>query len=148
MEPPTRRAPILLSRAFEAASAASASAATSPMRRTPLAEGVLAELLRVVDPAVRPGHVLAQGLVKEPQAVLIHGVRADQGHSGGQGARGQARLVRAGRDQVVMLTAQHGESGGEPVAQLRLVIFLDRRVQILTQVIGGHPRQAGDTDVG
>ena len=42
---------------------------------TPFVEVLLAELLRVVDPSVRAGHIVAQRLVQQPQAVFVHGVR-------------------------------------------------------------------------
>jgi hypothetical protein len=41
---------------------------------TSFVEGVLAELLRVIDPSVCPGHILAQRLVQHSEAVFVHGV--------------------------------------------------------------------------
>jgi hypothetical protein len=40
----------------------------------PVVEGVLAELLRVIDPSVRSGHILAQNIIKCSQTVLVHGI--------------------------------------------------------------------------
>src|ERR1700678_1551323 len=53
-----------------------------------------------------------------------------------QGRSGPSRQDQVGRDEVMMLTTQDRESGGLPVPQLLLIVLIDRRMQVVTQVIG------------